>query len=201
MAEREAHRSGRARRGFTLFEVLAAALILVLVGTLSIGSMNADLGRMSDARRRLEAGRLADRALADFEAMLFDGSAPEVQSETEEVDGFVVTRRVTPFGLFFAMTEDEVEEAPRLGDAVDDGAVKPFFPALASEFPGLPKHLRMIHVKVEWGNEMAPEKVERSTLAFDHQAALEALGNLAPRDTLAGDGTGQDAGDASSEEL
>ena len=166
-------------RGFTLFEVLAAALILVIVGTLSFASMNADLGRMGDARRQLEAGRLADLALADLEATLFDGSAPEIQSEVEEQDGFVIKRNVTPLGLLFAAASDD-------GGGVGGGAgaaagtdTPGFFPALVEEFPGLPKHLRVLHVKVEWGNPTRPRKVERTSIAFDQQAALEAFEQLA----------------------
>ena len=147
--------------------MLAAALILVIVGTLSIGSMNADLGRMGDARQRLEAGRIADLALADLEATLADGTAPEIQSEEEERDGFMVTVHVTPFDLLFADGDDsgtgsEDASAGSLGE-------------LAKEFPGLPEYLRVLYVKVEWGGAFSPKKVERTTIAFDQVAAVEAL--------------------------
>jgi HAMP domain-containing protein len=179
MSDRRADHLG----GFTLFEVLAAALILVLVGTVAIGSMNADLSRMGDARRRLEAGRLADRALADLEATLFDGSAPELQNEEEEIDGFLVQKLVAPFGLLFA------EEDGTAGKAAPGEEPAPgFFPQLAEEFPGLPQNMRLLQVKVQWGNPMRPESVQRTSLAFDQQTALEAVQNL---------GQGQDQSDSS----
>lgn len=175
------------RSGFTLFEVLAAALILVLVGTVAIGSMNADLGRMGDARRRLEAGRLADLALADLEAQLVGGVAPEIMNEEEEIEGFLVRRLVTPFGMLFAESQAPPGVATGAVPAAAPGAppgaaAEPteFFPFLAQEFPGLPQHLRVMHVQVEWGDELAPEMVRRTTVAFDHQAALEAFEKLAP---------------------
>ena len=151
--------------------MLAAALILVLVGTVAIGSMNADLQRMGEARRRLEAGRLADRALADLEATLFDGSAPALLNEEEEIDGFLIKKLVTPFGLLFAEAE-AVRTAP--GEEPTLG----FFEQLAQEFPGLPKNMRLLNVRVQWGNPMRPESVQRTTLAFDQQTALEAVQNL-----------------------
>jgi len=172
--ERRASRRG----GFTLFEVLAAALILVLVGTVAIGSMNADLGRMGDARRRLEAGRLADRALADLEAQLVGGVAPELQNEEEEIDGFLVRKLVTPFGLLFAESETPPRSASPGAAGGADAEPTEFFAFLAQEFPGLPQHLRVLLVQVEWGNELAPEVVRRTSVAFDHQAALAALRDL-----------------------
>jgi len=164
---RSAHHSG-----FTLFEVLAAALILVLVGTVAIGSMNADLGRMGDARRRLEAGRLADRALADLEAQLVGGAVPEIQDEEQELDGFVLRRLVAPFDLLFAESQ-----APRAAVPGAEDAPTEFLPFVTQEFPDLAQHMRVLEVQVEWGNELAPEMVRRTTVAFDQQAALEAVRN------------------------
>lgn len=161
----------RDTRGFTLFEVLAASLVLVLVGTLTIGSMNADLSRMSEARLRLEAGRIADSALADIEATLFDGTAPTAAANEEEIDGFVVRTRVAPFGLLFQGAASGEAEAD------EDAVATDILSMIGGEFPGLPKHLRMVEVKVLWGSVDAPYTVERTTLAFDHTGALEALEN------------------------
>jgi len=156
--------------GFTLFEVLAAALVLVLVGTLTIGSMNADLSRMSDARLRLEAGRIADSTLADIEATLFDGTAPELAMNEEEIDGFIVRIRVAPFGVLFQNAGEPLPPAVE-----GDEAPRNLFQTIADELPGLPTHLRMIEVKVLWGDPTAPDSVARTTVGFDHTGALEAL--------------------------
>jgi hypothetical protein len=153
-------------RGFTLFEVLAAALVLVLVGTITIGSMNRNLAHLGDARQRLEAGRIADAALADLEATLFDGSAPPLSASEEEVGAFRVKTRVVPFGVLF--------DAEEVG-ADEDAEATSLFSVIAQELPGLPQHLRVIDVHVEWGDPMAPDFVERTTVAFDRVAATEAI--------------------------
>jgi type II secretory pathway pseudopilin PulG len=167
-------RSDTSRRGFTLFEVLAAALVLVLVGTLLIGSMNTNLTHQSDARNRLEAGRIADSALADLEATLRDGSAPALGTDESERNGFRVRTAVTPFGTFFE--NDPEARAATGGDGASGGGL---FEQIANEFPGLPKHMRALKVTVEWGDPMSPDSVVRSTVAFDHAAAVEALEGLA----------------------
>ncbi len=158
-------RADRAR-GFTLFEVLAAALVLVLVGVLTIGSMNTNLAHLSDARVRLEAGRIADAALADLEATLWEGSAPPISSNDDEIGVFRVATRVTPFGVLFETGDAQ---------ATADGPPANLFAIIAEELPGLPKHLRVLHVRVAWGDVEQPEFVERTSVAFDHAAALEAF--------------------------
>ncbi len=154
--------------GFTLFEVLAAALVLVMVGVLTIGSMNTNLAHMSDARIRLEAGRIADAALADLEALLFDGTAPAIASEETELGDFRIATHVTPLGVLFVPPDD----------AEDEEAASNLHSMIAEEFPGLPRNVRVLHVRVAWGNPLAPEFVERTTIGFDHAAALEAFQQL-----------------------
>ena len=165
-------RPERQTRGFTLFEVLAAALVLALVGTLLIGSMNTNLSHQSDTKLRLEAGRIADNALAELEATLFDGSAPAIGADETQQDDFTVRTKVLPFTSFF-----DAEEAPAPTPA-EEGAAAGLGTMIAGEFPGLSSHLRTLHVVVLWGNPQAPESVVRTTVAFDHTAALEALENL-----------------------
>ena len=157
--------------GFTLIEVLAAAMVLVLVGTIAIGSISADLSRMSDARLRLEAGRIADTALADIEGTLFDGSAPALFDDENEFDGFTVKTRVAPFGTLFRSGGGAapVDEAETGGGGL--------FQVIAGEFPGLPRHLRRIEVQVLWGDPRKPDSVIRTTVGFDHTTALEMLEN------------------------
>jgi prepilin-type N-terminal cleavage/methylation domain-containing protein len=159
----------RARHGFTLFEVLAAALVLALVGTLTIGSMNINLGHLSDARLRLEAGRIADTALADIEATLFDGSAPPIGADETQVGSFRLQSRVTPFGMLFDA------EQTKTGDEAEATGL---FAIIAKEMPGMPRHIRVIQVKVAWGAPGSSDQVERATIAFDHVGALEALEKL-----------------------
>ena len=112
----------------------------------------------------------------------------------------MVTRRVTQIGLLFGMTPDELDDFGR-PDGVEEGDMNTLFSALSMELPGLPEHLRMLHVKVEWGDESAPDRVERTSVAFDHQAAVEALGDLGGAGTLAGGDDDRGARDAGSEEL
>lgn len=167
--------ASRHASGFTLFEVLAAALVLALVGTLLIGSMNTNLSHQSDARMRLEAGRLADSALADLEATLFDGSAPPLGEDERQEGAFVVRTKVAPFGaLFDASQSGAGANAPGPGQAAPAGLGQ----AINGEFPGLAKHLRTLHVSVVWGSPTGGEKVERVSVAFDHVAALESFENL-----------------------
>jgi len=158
--------AGTRRAGFTLFEVLAAALILVIVGTITIGSMNANLARMTDARLRLEAARIADSAMADLEATLFDGTAPKPFSDENEIDGYRVKISVVPFGTLFDMDQAEADaesKSPSL------------FGTIVQEFPGLPQHLRSMRVEVSWGDGAVPDSVVRTTIGFDHAGALEQI--------------------------
>jgi len=167
MRSPDAHRPmARGAHGFTLFEVLAAALVLVLAGVLAIGSMNTNLSHLSDARVRLEAGRIADATLADIEATLVDGSAPPISSEESTVGPFRVSVRVIAFGGLF--DAGEIEASP------DEGSPG-LFGTIAQELPGVPRFLRAIQVRVGWGPVDAPEFVERTTIAFDQVGALQAL--------------------------
>lgn len=176
---RTAPSAGRTpRAGFTLFEVLAAALILVIVGTITIGSINANLARMTDAHLRLEAAQIADTTLADLEATLFDGTAPKPFADENEIDGYQVKITVMPFGTLFDSDQakaDEEADSPSL------------FGTIVREFPGLPQHLRSMRVEVSWGDANAPASVVRTTIGFDHASALEQLQQRSSDGGTAGD--------------
>lgn len=168
---------GLGTTGFTLFEVLAASLILVLVGTMLIGSMNADLHRMSDARMRMTAGRLADSKLAQLESSLIDGAVPEMQNEEEETDnGFVIKTIVGPYSAIGSQTDDGAGARPSRNGEEPPPKITDL---IAKEFPGLPSRLRAFAVIVEWQNGLVVERVRRVTFGFDRQGAVEALQEIA----------------------
>lgn len=149
-------------RGFTLFEVLAAVLVLALVYTW-LASMNIEgLRSEGTSRRRLEASLIADAALATIEEGIALGAPPVIGSTEEELGDFRVTVAAAPLDILPFLGEDAlppegVTESlltlPNSGDA-------PF--------------LSRVDVAVRWIEGLDEFEVHRTTFAYDAQA-LEGL--------------------------
>lgn len=87
----------RALRGFTLIEVMLAAVILALsVAVIASSVMNAQLGE-GDARRRAEASAYADRLLAEMEEKAARGAAIELGEHESSEGAFIATIEVVAF--------------------------------------------------------------------------------------------------------
>lgn len=172
----------RARRGFTLLEVMAAVAVLGLV-TVVLARLQAQ-GAMAEgeARRRMEASLRADRVLADLEATWAAGApiAPDRREARE--DGFDVVVDVAPFeaerfGLADLLAEPGAD-APR--GAPELPPVGP--PALLTAEGRRAPPVFVVTVTVSWLEGAEELATTRTTFAFDRQAAAPLLEPVAGQD-------------------
>ena len=77
--------------GFTLLEVLGAALIFVAACAVLVGTSGQLVQRVSDTELRLEASELAERELAQIEAVLASQQKPP-EDRQEELEDFTLTK-------------------------------------------------------------------------------------------------------------
>jgi prepilin-type N-terminal cleavage/methylation domain-containing protein len=176
--------AGRARRGFTLFEVMAAVIVLGLLYSLLASSAIGGLRAEGTSRRRLEASLLADQTLYELEGQILLGSLPEIGSSEEELDEYFVTVNVQPFDPtpFLPQETEERDEPTR-------SLLDP--PANADE-----SLLRILEVVVSWSEGLDEYRVVRTTFAYDVAAVAPLLGSL---DTSGGGGSGPDGADGADE--
>ena len=107
--------TSRALRGFTLIEVMLAAVILALaVAVIASSVMNAQLGE-GDARRRAEASAYADRLLAEMEENAARGAAPPLGERESSEGAFIATIEVVAFDP--SALQQAESGAPRKGAA------------------------------------------------------------------------------------
>lgn len=169
--------------GFTLLEVLGALLIFFVVMTVLVGTSSEASIRIRDVVTRLEASELADRELAAIEAALANQQPPPEDRE-QEVDDFFVRVWSTP------ALDDLGGSAPpsNAGGTSDPLALLGsggggLGPMIAMQVPGIDVFLLRYDIRVEWGDELAPSSVGRTTYAFDWQGARAALPDLFPTGT------------------
>ncbi|UCE86243.1 MAG: prepilin-type N-terminal cleavage/methylation domain-containing protein [Deltaproteobacteria bacterium] len=171
-------RSRRDRRGFTLFEVLAAVLIFGLVYTVLAEVAIKSVYAEGDTDRRLTASLIADRALLEQETQLDEGIAPEL-GETEIEEGiYRIRTSVTPFdGSVFQV-------APR--ETVAAGAPAAPAPSLlaAASSSGAPL-LLTLDVEVSWTDGLFDRSLRRTTYGVNWEAAAPLLEDLQPAEELA----------------
>jgi prepilin-type N-terminal cleavage/methylation domain-containing protein len=177
------------RRGFTLFEVMAAVLVLgVIFGVLAEVAIEG-LRAEGSSRRRLEASLLADELLNDLEGELLAGAFPEVGSSEREVGDFRVTVEVEPFDpspyLALASGGDETSDSRR--DRGDEA-----LSLLAPPGAGESSLIRSFEVAVHWSEGFDEHQVRRTTFAYDAAAIAPYVEGAA--------GTGSGAGSADTDE-
>ena len=167
------------RQGFTLLEVLAAAMIFAAVVTVLIGSSSETIHRAQISRNRLEASELADREMALLEAILVQqGALPEDKEDLDEEFLVRVWSEPALENLGGGSTRSEIS-----GDAVQalatggQGAVG-IGALIAAQVPGIDAFLRRYEIRVEWTDGAVVDSVRRTTFAFDWQGAREALPEL-----------------------
>jgi prepilin-type N-terminal cleavage/methylation domain-containing protein len=159
-------RAAAQRRGFTLFEVLAAVAILALSVTLLARGAIQGMGYEGDASRRLAASLIADQLLFEIESTIAVGSLPEVgrqEGENPGDDEFLRVVEVAPLEL--AML----------------GMADLFLPP--GEEPGTPRprggtplpELLLVTVRVSWEDGLTEQAVTRTSFAYDASAAAQAL--------------------------
>jgi hypothetical protein len=158
-------RSRSSELGLTLLEVLAAAMIFAMVMTVLIGTSSTAVRNVGVSARRLEASLLADDIIADLEIQMKQGVAPEVD-ENESVTG--------PYSVRIFRTE--LSQDPEATDF--EGTGLGIATMLSADLPEVAKHLKQYDIEVSWFEQNGPQRVTRTTFAFDWQAAALEFGDL-----------------------
>jgi prepilin-type N-terminal cleavage/methylation domain-containing protein len=168
--------------GFTLFEVMAAVLVLGILYSVLATSAIEGLRAEGESRRRLEASLLADDHLIGIESGFESGDFPEVGVEEREADGYRVSVEVSPFDITPYLGEDFLEEP---SEERSESLLSP---------PDRPEEslLRTVDVVVRWDEPEGEHEVRRRTLAYDQTTVLGLLPEEQPGGDAAGAGGGMD---------
>ncbi len=160
----------RARRegAFTLFEVMAAVLVLGMLYAVLANAAMQGLQAEGETRRRLEASLIADRALAELETQILLGVIPPSSRAEEAQDPYLVTVTVQPFDPSVLLVP------PEEGEAAPRAAGTPAETLLGPPSSGAEGRLRRIDVLVAWSDAGQERSVGRTTFAFD-TSGLEEL--------------------------
>ncbi|MBW2423984.1 MAG: type II secretion system protein [Deltaproteobacteria bacterium] len=185
--------AARHARGLTLLEVLAAFLIFTMVFTVLMGSSQTAVHSQGLAHRRLEANLLADQVLADLEVQMQMRTTP-ILPDSLSSDPFEI--EVTEAG--FGPDPGDDPSAALGGPGELDLASADVISLLALEMPEAAKFLRRYDVEVRWQEAEGPERVRRTTFAFDWESASAELAALRPGGLE--DGSGGSGSDGLDEE-
>jgi len=162
---------GTGRGGFTLLEVLAAAIIMAMFyGVLAAKNVEG-FALEGDADRRLRASLVADRRLADLEAARAAGLPPELGLREDVEDEFSVQVEVAPLELPLAAVLAERDAAQPTRRRRDEPAA----PSLLAPERGQPVPLLRATIVVAWHDGLAERSVERTTFALDPEAVAAIL--------------------------
>jgi hypothetical protein len=176
----------RREQGLTLLEVLAAAMIFSMVMTVLIGTSSTAVHRVGVSARRLEASTVADGVLADLEIAMKQGIAPLVEEEETQRDIFLVR----------VLRTDILEEEPGgIAANVDTvgGSVASVAAMFGSQLPEVVNHLKQYDIEVSWTEQDGPQRVTRTTFAYDWQAAAIEFAALFESNSRAGNGQDEEA--------
>lgn len=176
-------RRAGAAAGFTLLEVLAAAMIFAMVVTVLISTSGAAVHQAGLSASRLEASLIAEQELALLESFLNTQRTPPEDKE-EIRDRFAVRVYSEPalddFGGVGAGGGLGSSAASGLGSGSGASAGAGVAAILAIEAPGLDAFLLRYEIRVEWIEGALPATVRRTTYAFDWEGARAALPDLFP---------------------
>lgn len=159
----------RSGRGFTLFEVLAAVLVLGLVFTVLADVAMDGLRSEGTNRRRAEASLLADRRLAELEASLAGGPPLPLGRTEEEAPPYLVVIEVTPLDLLGLLPPPDPDSA------VPPPAEEAEVDSLLAVTPTGESRIQQVTVTVEWEEVGQPYRVSRRTFAFDSTGLEDVL--------------------------
>ena len=183
----------RPTRGFTLFEVLAAVLILGLFFTVLADQAVRGLRSEGIDRRRTAAADIAVARLVDLETLIAGGAPLEpLQEETEEGDYRVLVE---------ILPEDVEALMPPPPDAVPTEPGEAAGPRLLVDERG-DSRLYRVQVVVGWEESGQPHEVRRTTWDFDRSQLALLFPDTGDDTSVAADGVeGQqsEGGDAGSD--
>ena len=160
------------RRGFTLFEVMAAVAVLGIIITVLADASVQGMMIEGDADRRLRASLTADDALHELEGLLALGQPIPLGTRESELDEYRIAVTASPFspdaiGLSFSDPDAGPRERGRAGPS--------FFEAGPRSAPAL----LMLEVRVSWLEGIDEVSVTRSSIGFDKAAAAPLLAQIA----------------------
>ena len=173
--------------GFTLFEVMAAVLVLGVLYSVLATSAIEGLRAEGESRRRLEASLLADDHLIELEFGLESGDFPDIGVEETEADGFRISIEVSPFDITPYLGEDFLEQPSEEGS--ESLLTRPDRPEESL--------LRMLDVVVRWDEPEGEHEVRRRTLAYDQATVV----GLLPEQLPGGDGEESGADEKSRQDI
>jgi Tfp pilus assembly protein PilV len=163
-------RRNKSQRAFTLIEVMAAAIMLLLVVAALSEMLAAQARREGDARGEARAALLADRVLAEIEEGIARGAAPQL-GPAERTDGdlraALEVRAFDPTAAAAALA-GVAENAKASARASEDGA--PSGGWLSSPTAEVAPPVLEIVVRVDWSD--APEDPASRPLALRTTYAL-----------------------------
>ena len=150
------------KQGLTLLEVLAAFLIFSMVFTVLVGSSQTGVRSQGLSVRRLQAHEIAESALAELEIAMARRELPSIEEEERELDEFIIRVREMSF-----RSEQESSPASTNSDSLSASGSADILSQLAAQLPEVGKYLMRYEVEVEWTEASRPEKITRTTFAFD----------------------------------
>jgi prepilin-type N-terminal cleavage/methylation domain-containing protein len=173
-------RAPQTRAGFTLLEVLAAVAVLALTYSMLATAAMQGLRAEGDAGRRMRASMLADQRITEIEVQVAMGQAPDIGTQENQEEDFLVTTEVKPLDLVIADTlaskraQDRLERAVGGRERGQGGAPSLLEPAGSDK----QSMLRRIDLTVAWAEGESEQIVTRSTFALDTVAAAPLIESL-----------------------
>ena len=164
-------------QGFTLLEVLGAVAVLGIWYFVLAALATDGLLKQGQNLRKLQAGIIADRVLAELEVSSLGGSVPERMDETfegelPEDEIFTIRKQVHEFTLDYRPANAPREELVLYGATPNERLPLPNL--LGQNIPGFAQHLYTMKVQVSWTEGfMAEESVHRTSYVFDMLSAAE----------------------------
>jgi prepilin-type N-terminal cleavage/methylation domain-containing protein len=164
--ERRSGVNERQAPGFTLFEVLAAVVVLGLTVTILARSAIQGMDYEGDASRRLAASLIADQLLFEVESAMAAGNPPELgprEVDNPAEDEFLRVVEVSPLDpAMLGMAELLLPPGAEAGRPQ---------PGTVETLP----QLLLVNVRVSWEIGLTEQAVTRTSFAYDATAAIEAL--------------------------
>ncbi len=157
------------RQGLTLLEVLAAFMIFSIVFTVLVGSSQTAVRSQGLSLRRLAANELADAAMAELEIPMARRELPVIGEGERQEEIFTVRTRQSDFA---PEASGDATGGPAGLAGLDAAAM------LALQMPEVARFVQRYDVEVEWLEAGQPQRVQRTTFAFDWTGARETYAEL-----------------------